>query len=338
METIKGFKPILEERIKESNQVFLVPHKKADFDAIASCIGMYILVKKLGKNAHIIIDEPLEDIEPGVKIILEELKNMSIRKENISIINTEKYSKIKSDNDLLIALDLNKKYLTSCENYLNEFKNIVVIDHHEQDEKTIETEYKYIDTNVSSVSELIAELLCLYGVKYNEQVAEYLLAGINLDTDGLKRNVTSRTYHIVSKLLEKGADINKVNDLFASDFESDRKIQNLVGKTIFVNYNFAIALADEDIIYRREELAKVADYLSKYRADATFAIGYTSEGEISISARSSKGIIDVGEVMRELGGGGSPYSAAAKITGSNIEETGKVLARTLKPRTFIRQP
>lgn len=139
------------------------------------------------------------------------------------------------------------------------------------------------------------------------------------------------------KLLEKGADINKVNDLFASDFESDRKNQNLVGKTVFVNYNFAISLADEDIIYRKEELAKVADYLSKYRTDATFAIGYTSEGEISISARSLKGIIDVGEVMRELGGGGSSYSAATKITGTNIEETGKVLTRTLKPRTSIRQ-
>ena len=95
--------------------------------------------------------------------------------------------------------------------------------------------------------------------------------------------------------------------------------------------------ASRQTIYRREELAKVADYLSKYRTDATFAIGYTSEGEISISARSSKGIIDVGEVMRELGGGGSPYSAATKITGSNIEETGKVLTRTLKPRTYIKQ-
>lgn len=337
METIKGFKPILEERIKESEQVFLVPHKKADFDAIASCIGMYILVKKLGKNAHIIIDETLLDMEPGVKIIVDELKTMLIGKEHISIINSEKYTKIKSDNDLLIALDLNKKYLTSCENYLESFKDIIVIDHHEPDEKTINTKYKYIDVNVSSTSELMAELLCHYGIKYDKRIAEYLLAGIYLDTDSLKRNVTSKTYRIVSKLLEKGADISKVNDLFAYDFVSDRKIQDLVGKTVFINYNFAIALADEDTIYQREELAKVADYLSKYRTDATFAIGHTAEDEISISARSSKGIIDVGEVMKELGGGGSPYSAATKIIGSSINETGKVLTRTLKPRTCIRK-
>ena len=298
---------------------------------------MYILVKKLGKNAHIIIDEPLLDMEPGVKIILEEIKNLSIGKENISIINSEKYTKQKSDNDLLITLDLNKKYLTSCENYLDEFKNIIVIDHHESDDNTINTEYKYIDTEVSSVSELITELLCLYGIKYDKHIADYLLAGIYLDTDSLKRNVTSKTYRIVSKLLEKGANINKVNDLFVSDFVSDRKIQDLVGKTVFINYNFAIALADEDIIYQKEELAKVADYLSKYRTDATFAIGHTSEDEISISARSSKGIIDVGELMRELGGGGSPYSAATRITGSNIIETGKVLTRTLKPRNYVKK-
>lgn len=336
METIKEFKQVLEEKIKESNQVFIVPHIKADFDAIASCIGMYMIAKKLGKNPNIIIDEALHEMEAGVKIIIDEINNMTIGKdnENISIINSSKYDKIKSDNDLLIALDLNKTYLTSCKEYLDEFKNIVVIDHHKEDENTINTDYKYIDVNTSSISELMTELICQFNIKFDKHIADYLLAGIYLDTDMLKRNATSKTYRIVSKLLEKGADLGRVTDFFAYDFYSDRKVQDLVGKTCFMTYTCAIALGDEETIYSREELAKAADYLLKYRTDAAFAIGYIAENEISISARSSKGNIDVGEVMKELGGGGSPFSAATKISGENINEAGKRLTKCLKPKAY----
>jgi len=337
METIKELKNTLDEKIKEAEQVFLVPHIKADFDAIASCIGMYLIVKKLGKNANIIIDEELKEMEPGVKIIVDEIKNFTLGKDKISIINSKKYKEIKSDNDLLITLDLNKSYLTSCKDYLDEFKSIIVIDHHNPDDKTIETEFKYIDVNLSSTSELLTELLCQYGIKYDKRIADYLLAGIYLDTDSLKRNVTSKTYKIMSKLLEKGADISRVNELFTYDFVSDRKVQNLIDKTQFLTYTFAIALADKDTIFSREELAKVADYLLKFRTDASFAIGYISEEEISISARAIKDTIDVGEVMKELGGGGSPFSAATKITGQNIDEVEKALTRTLKPKTYVKE-
>jgi len=309
-------------------------HINADFDAIASCISMYLIVKKMGKTPHIIIDESMLEMEPGVKIIVDELKCMILGKERISIVNSEKYKKIKSNNDLLIALDLNKTYLTSCKDYLNEFKDIIVIDHHKEDQNTINTKYKYIDVNVSSTSELLTELLCYFNVKYDKRIADYLLAGIYLDTDSLKRNASSKTYRIISKLIEKGADIGRVNELFASDFVSDRKIQDLVSKTEFSTYTYAIAMAEEGTIYSREELAKVADYLSKYRTDASFAVGYISDEEISISARSPKGIIDVGEVMKELGGGGSPFSAATKITGQNINEAGKSLTRILKPQPY----
>lgn len=334
METIKEFKNTLERVIKESEQVFIVPHIKADFDAIASCVGMYLIVKKLGKPPYIILDEPLSEMEPGVKKIIEELKINCSDKDVFSIINTDGYNKIKGKNDVLITVDLNKAYLTGCQSYLDEFKKIMVIDHHKEDEKTIDTEYRYIDVNVSSVSEMIAELLCCFNIKYDKRIADYLLAGIYLDTDSLKRNVTAKTYKMISKLFEKGADIGRVNDLFVYDFVSDRKIQELIGRTEFSTYTFAIALADEGVIYTREELAKAADYLSKYATDAAFSVGHITEDEISISARSAKGLIDVGEVMQELGGGGSPFSAATKITGQTINETGKALTRVLKPRIY----
>lgn len=336
METIKELKQILDEKINEAEQVFLIPHMYADFDTIASSIGMYLIVRKLGKDVSIILDESLATMEPGVKKIVDELKCIQAGKEKIVIINSEKYQTIKSDNDLLITLDVNKKGLVSCQSYLDDFKNIILIDHHNEEEgKTIDTEYKYIDITLSSVSELVTDLLCLYGIKYDSRIGDYLLSGIMLDTDKLSKKSSSKTFKTVAKLIEKGASMERVNELFAYDFVSDRKVQGLVDKTQFLTYTFAVAMADDDVIYNREELAKAADYLLKFNADASFAIGYISENEISISARSSKEVIDVSEVMKELGGGGNAFSAATKITDMSMEEVGKSLYKSIKPKAYI---
>ncbi len=336
METIKDFKPILEERIKSADGVYLSPHLNADFDTIASCIGMALIVKKLGKQPFIIMDEDLVTMEPGVKIIVDEIKKLPINKEGetIPIITSGGYKKKQSDNDLLIALDLNKAYLTGCKDYLDSFKDVIVIDHHQGDKNTISTECNYINPDVSSVSELITELLCTYGIKFDKRIADYLLAGIYLDTDKFKRNAKAATMALVTKLMEKGASLDRVNDLFAEDFYSDRKVQNLVSQATFFTYNVATVVTNPLDRLTREELAKVADYLLKFRVDASFAVGHIDDDIISISARS-KGTINVGSIMSDFGGGGSNHSAAGKIVGEDIETVGFRLNRALKPSFYV---
>ena len=115
MKSLIGFRNKLEEKIEESEQVFIVPHIGADLDAIASCIAMSYIVKKQGKEAYIILDEELVKIEPGVKMIIDEAM------PNISLITLDKYKKLSSNNDLLIACDVNKNYLIHFYNILNNF-------------------------------------------------------------------------------------------------------------------------------------------------------------------------------------------------------------------------
>lgn len=326
MENIKDVKSSLEELVKNSEQIFLTPHLNADFDTIGSCVGMALIIKKLGKSPMIILDENLMTMEPGVRMIVDEISSAG----QIPLISTERYKKMHSDSDLLIALDLNKQYLTGCKDYLDSFKNIFIMDHHKSDDNSIKTDYRFIDIGYSSVSEMVTELMCSFSIKYDKRIAEYLLAGIYLDTDKFARNSSSRTMLMVSKLMDKGADLNRVNDLFAYDFYSDRKVQSLVNETSFITYTVALVTGSEDICYTREELAKAADYLLKYRAAASFAIGKLDDTQISISARS-KGEIDVGEIMNNFNGGGSITSAAAKIDGQDLQEVSMKLARILKP-------
>lgn len=176
--------------------------------------------------------------------------------------------------------------------------------------------------------------MCQFKIKPTPEVANYLLAGIYLDTNKLTKNVNPETMKIVAKLLEYGANMNYVTDLFTEDFISDRRVQDLVSKAKITTYSIAIALADSDCEYTKEELAKVADYLLKYRVDAAFSIGNIGENVIAISARS-KEKVNVSYIMKQLNGGGHPYSAATRLTDCSIEEAGKRLQKIIEPIYYI---
>ena len=328
MGLIKNLKINLEQKILQSENVVIVPHAGIDFDAIGSAIGISLIVKKLKKASFILIDDPIYKIDHGVQLIIEDAKN------NYPILNKEKYSQISTPNDLFILTDVNKSHMVCLKDELKNKDNIVIIDHHNEDTSTIESNYKYIDPDISSASEIVTKLLNLYKIKPNCEVANYLLAGIYLDTNKLTKNISSETMKTVAFLLESGANMNTVTDLFVEDFNSDRRVQELVSKAKIITYSIALILADEGVEYTKEELAKAADYLLKYKVDAAFSIGNIGDNTISISARS-KEKINVGSIMQELNGGGNQHSAAAKLENTTIEDANKKLMKLIKPNYSI---
>lgn len=324
MKNLREFKEMLEQKIKNSDQVFIVPHVGADLDAIASCIAMNYIVKKYNKPVYILLDEDPVKIEPGVKMIIDEAR------KNILIVSLEKYKRMSSGNDLLITCDVNKSYLVCCKDELANFNDKVIIDHHNEDANTIATDVKLIQPEKSSTSEILSELLCLFQIKVDSFLANYLLAGIYLDTNKFTKNAGPNTMRIVARLASKGADIARVNKYFEEDFHSDRRVQDLISKSEFYSYTVALCVGDPNEKYLKEELAKAADYLLRYKVDASFAVGYTDDDVISISARS-KGDINVGEIMSELEGGGNTFSAATRLQGRELDDTVKSLKKIYKP-------
>lgn len=327
MVDIKKLKATIEEKVPEATNVVIVPHNGIDFDAIGSALGLSLVVEKFKKPVYIIIDDPNYKIDYGVQLVIDSIK------KDFMIIDRDKYLKIAIEEDLFILTDVNKSYLVGLKEELKNPDKIIIIDHHDEDSNTIESNNKYIDSNISSASEIITKLLCASKVKVPAQIAEYLLAGICLDTNKLTKNVSSDTMKITAKLLELGADMNRVNELFAEDFNSDRRVQDLVSKAQFLTFSIAIVNGDENVEYTKEELAKVADYLLKYKTDAAFAIGNIGEGVLSISARS-KGRVNAGEIMEELSGGGNKYSGATKLTDCTIEEANKRLVKQILPPCY----
>ena len=328
MQCVKNLRINMEQKILESDKVVIVPHNGIDFDAIGSAIGLSTIAKKFRKQSCIVVDDPIYKIDHGAKIVMDEAK------KDFTIIPRDKYLQIAEPKDLFILTDVNKSYLVSINDKLEKDRTII-IDHHDEDNYTLPAVEKFIDTSASSASEVVAKLLCLYKIKPTPEVANYLLAGIYLDTNKLRKNVTSETMGTVTKLLASGASMDRVTDLFVEDFESDRRIQELVGKAKMTNISIATVFGSEDAEYTREELAKVADYLLRYGVDASFAGGNIGDGVIAVSARS-KEKVHVGNVMHEMGGGGNQFSAATRLTDTTIDEVAKKLMKVIQPPCYLK--
>ena len=109
----------------------------------------------------------------------------------------------------------------------------------------------------------------------------------------------------------------------------------LEGKKVFT-YSIGIAADTNDsgIIYSIEDIAKCSDYILRYKVDASFAIAYIDQDTISISARS-KGNIDISQIMKMFGGGGSTTSGAARVKGTTIKCIVDELTHILNPTATL---
>lgn len=325
---MKNLKVLMEQKILESNNIVIIPHNGVDFDSIGSALGISLIAKKYKKPYYIVVNDPIYKIDHGVQVIIDEA-----RAKDIPIVNRERYLQNRTDEDFYILTDVNKSHLVSLHDKLLESKT-VIIDHHLQDESTVKAIATCIDVSSSSASEMVTKLLHQFKIKPSPEISSYLLAGIYLDTNKLTKNASSETMKVIAKLLETGANMNYVTDLFAEDFISDRRVQELVSKAKISTLSFAIVTAEDNIEYTREELAKVADYLLKYKVDAAFAIGNIGDDVVSISARS-KEKVNVALVMQNIGGGGTQYSAATKLINTTIEEAAEKLKKIIQPQCYI---
>lgn len=352
----------LSKDIQNFSKVFIAGHNNPDYDCIGAALGIANLVQEQEKQAYIIVNDPIQELDPGVKKVIDDSKDI------YPIITVEEYRDLVDRDSLLIIVDVNKDYRISVQNDLDKVGSIMIIDHHEETENNIPADYKFVNPKVSSTCEIVAQILNSKQVKYSKNIANYLLAGIILDTKRFQKNTSAATLDTAEKLCRKGADYDAVNKLFISNFFEDECIYSLVfGKKIKEEQQdtpVEIVIANTHIqaypqllgepavsftvnrekpmtIYKQVDLAKTADKMLKY-ADMAVVIGYVSPTDVGISARS-KSDIDVGEIMGKLenssfpieeqmdpsniirSGGGNKGNAGGRVTTNDIFSVEKVI-------------
>ncbi|MBQ3510819.1 MAG: DHH family phosphoesterase [Bacilli bacterium] len=315
----------LNKAINNAKTIFLMAHKDLDLDALGSSIGMYLILKGKRKNCYIVVDDITHEL--GVEKVLRELEGCItiIKSEDI-----EKYMYPRESKNLLMILDTNKPELVQSKELLKKFDKKVVIDHHDLSKTSIKDAIIINDTEVSSTCEMITELIEFYDVEIESYYATVLLAGIVLDTNNFTLKTNPGTYYAAYYLSSLGASAKKVQYLLKQDIEEYTERQKLLAGIETINGRIAITKATPYTIYRREDLARVADTLLFFNnIEASFVIGKIGKDTVGVSARSL-GNYEINKILEKIGGGGSDYNGAAKFEDTTISNVEKLLKNTIK--------
>ena len=306
----------LEQIILESKDVMIMGHINADIDCMGSSLGIYRLVKDLGKEAYIVNNTTVETISSFIEALKEE------KEYNDVLLNkSEALNKI-SEETLLVVVDTHKKSYVEVPELLEKTNKIVIIDHHRRSPDFIENAIlSFHEVYASSAAELVTEILQYVETKVSLTTIETegLYAGIMMDTKNFTFKTGVRTFEAAAYLRKKGVDILRVKKWFQSNLENYNLIAEIVRNAEIVKESIAISIYEKEDKNANLICAKAADELLTISdITASFVLGKQGD-KICVSGRSI-GDINVQLILEKLGGGGHITVAGAQIEGMTIEE------------------
>jgi len=304
--------------LQQHNSVLLTTHVNPDADAIGSEIALFKILKRIGKQVHIINSSST----PYNLTFLD--------KENkIEQYKPEKHSNIIKQVDLLVGLDFNRsdRLANMRDDFINSSAHKILIDHH-QDEENFVNDF-FVDPLYSATGQIIYDLIKKTSiVDLNYEIAEPLYAAIMTDTGSFKyERTTPEIHYIAADLISKGVNPTQVYDEIY-DQSKFGKIK-LLGKAL---NTLSLHGNKQQIAYM---ILTQNDFNSfnTYENDTDTFVNFTLSiqgvrlGILFIELKDgfkvslrSKGKIPVNKLAAEFGGGGHLNAAGIRIRSKNLEE------------------
>lgn len=316
--------------LNEKHKILITSHSNPDGDALGSTLALYFFLKNLGQHSQIIVPDGIPDFlswMPG--------------KDNIVIFNNDKdrAKKIFKEATLIYSLDYNaptrigeaSKFLETSTAYK------ILIDHHiDPDTEFFDLAYSTVD--ISSTSELVYSLMtAIDDDAIDQNVVECIFTGIVTDTGSFSYNCNyPQTFEIVSQMIKKGLDINKINRLiYATNRESRlRLLGHSLSKKLIVNKEFNTAyifLSKKELEHYQYQVGDtegLVNYALSIENIKLAALFTKRDDKIRISFRSV-GDFSVNNFARIHFEGGGHRNAAGGDSFVNMKQTIQKFERLL---------
>lgn len=317
----------LRQILEANDNVLIMGHNLPDIDSFGSALGIYIIAKKFGKEAHIVFGEISSSVRPFMNRFIDKEEypdDMFIKKEE-----AENYL---TASTVVIVVDVNRPQRTECPQLLDKCKTIIVFDHHRRSSDTITgAVLSYVDPYASSACEMVTEMIQYVddGIKLKAFEADALYAGISIDTDGFNSKSGPRTFEAAAFLRRHGADVTRVRKMLRNDMNEYKAIASAVSKSEVYKSAFAITAFDgEGLESPTIGGAKAANQLLDISGIKASFVITQYEDKLYISARSIDEV-NVQLVMEKLGGGGHMSIAGAQLTDCTIQQAVNTIKLTL---------
>ena len=311
------------EYIKRFHKVVVITHVNPDGDAIGSSLAFSFFLKKLGVDAKIIVPNDFPGFlswMPGIEDIL------------IFDKNSEKGEEYLRNAELFCYLDFNHPSRTGLvHNDLCHNKKTprMLIDHH-RDADLSQFETYLSEPEISSTSELVAELIQYHGFdKYlDDNIATCLLVGIMTDTGSFAHSIYHpETFEICGNLISPTIDYQMIHNKIYNTFSENRL--RLLGycissrMTVLDEYHTAyIFLTKQDLEsfdYQVGDTEGVVNYPLMMDNIKMAVLITERQGVIRFSFRS-KGEFSVHELAAAHFNGGGHINAAGGTLDCSLEK------------------
>ncbi|MBP5466792.1 MAG: bifunctional oligoribonuclease/PAP phosphatase NrnA [Clostridia bacterium] len=297
----------LAEKLKKLKSAALFCHVSPDGDTVGAALALFFSLKKAGAEADLYCTDKIPD--------------------KFSFLEgADKFSSLPLEREYEAYIAIDAADISRLGQYEKDFKTKKTtfnIDHHISNNFFAKNNYV---KNCAANSENIYEILTAGNFEIDKTVAECLLTGIVTDTGNFKhKNVTPETLFIAGKLLEKGADLNKIvyNTMVKQSKERAKlfiKVMNGIRYLLDDKLGVVtVRLKDiEEAGARQEDTEGFIDFLMGIdNVKVGVCIMETEKDKYKISFRS-KGT-DVNAVAGVFGGGGHKLASGCRLFG-NIEE------------------
>ena len=292
---------ILEE-IQKAKSIVILTHENPDGDAIGSSLAMYGVLRKMGKEADVIIPEMPKAYRflPYVEI-------------------AKKESQVESY-DLAISVDVATiPLLNGFASYFETAKVKIVIDHHATN--TMFGDYNYVNPDAPACAQVLLNIFDYFGVEVDKEIGTCILTGIITDTGGFAyQSTTPETFEFAAELLKKGVNVSNIykrvmNTKSRANFELRKRAMDRMefiedGKiayTYLTQKDMEETNADADDHEGIVEEGRAIDGV-----EVSIFIRESKKGNYRVSLRSND-YLNVSDVCLVFGGGGHLHAAGCTM-------------------------
>lgn len=303
----------------------VVTHANTDLDALASMI----CARRLYDGATCVLGKNLSRPVKRYLALHKDAAGLA----NISDIDPESVEEI-------IVVDVRDgRRLRDYAAFFEHAKRVVVYDHHPAGAHDIDADETHIEP-VGACATLLCERIRAANLPITPWEATLALLGIYADTGKLSFDgTTPRDLDIAAYLLRRRASLSVVNRYMQQRF-SPEQVQLL---TQMVRAQEELSVDGVEIVLsvgRSEEIVRsaasvVEDIMRLGAHDAVFGLIEFNRGKrVQLIGRSRVPYIDVGAILRALGGGGHPGAAAASFKDREVESVMEELKEVVRAEKF----
>jgi phosphoesterase RecJ-like protein len=301
-------------QIEQRNAFLLTSHARPDGDAIGSLLGLYQVLKQMGKEARVIMND-------SVPLIYDRLPYAEVIEHRHTVPADAP--------DVAIILECDSIHRTRLEGLEGRF--LINIDHHNSARNF--GDVNWVNAKACAVAELVYRLALAAGVTITAEIATCLYVAVLTDTGSFCFSGTNaHTFELAEELVRSGA--NPVDIAHRVYFSNPASKMRLLGAALS-NLHREGALAYMHISLEEmersggleEDCEGLVNYaLSIDGVEVALFFRELHDGRYRVSLRS-KGHVNVAVVAEQFGGGGHNCASGCAVSGPLTTSLELILAR-----------